>query len=70
MQYYQDAAENNKELVETIQWLVQDQAFEPEFLTTTIMQYIAAAKKTQAGTRAFIDKTLSAKDIKANDPNL
>lgn len=40
MEKYLNKLEQNEELVETIKFLIKDNAFDPEFLTTTVLEYI------------------------------
>lgn len=44
---YQEQLELNKELCEVLRFLIRDQAFHPEFLVTTILEYVANNKKEE-----------------------
>jgi len=44
MEKYQEELETNKELVDIIRFLIEDQAFHSEFIVTAILEYYANNK--------------------------
>ena len=45
METYQEALETNKELCDTLRFLIKDQAFHEEFIVTLLLEYVARNKK-------------------------